>query len=475
MTPDYDFAVIGAGPAGLAAATEAARAGARVVIIERERDVGGACVHRGTIPSKTLRETAVQLGRMRRSAAALRVELDRQTEVASLMTRLSEVVSSHVTNMDRQRRESGAEHLHGRARFLSPHELVVEPLRGARTVIRADKVVIAVGSSPRMPPNVPIDHENILDSDSILSLVYLPESLTVLGSGVIASEWASIFAELGVAVTMIDHAPRPLAFMDRELGEGFVAAFERRGARFLGERKLLSVAWDGVSEVVTTLESGETITSRKLLCALGRTSNVAGLGLEAVGLAADGRGNLKVDGHCRTAQGHIYAVGDVIGYPALAATSIDQGRRAARHALGLTHSTPSDRIPIGIFTIPELSAVGLTEEAAQSAHGGAVVGRARLDEVARGQIAGLEGGLLKLVTTPRGELVGAHIVGEGATELIGIAQMAIAAGMHVEALVENIFNFPTLAEAYRIAAIDVLEQLGYRRTARPAAAPAAAE
>ena len=464
----YDVVVIGSGPAGLHAATEAAQLGARVAVIEKARDIGGACVHRGTIPSKTLREAAVQLSRLRRSALELAAPIDEQTEVATLMTRLSEVVDRHVGYMARRVAASGATHVAGRARLLDAHTLRVDRVRATSLTLTADKIILAVGSRPRLPPDIPIDHENVLDSDSILSMIYLPSSLTVLGGGVIACEWASIFTELGVEVTMLDRAPRPLGFLDPELSERFVQSLENAGSRYLPNRRVASVAFDGVSEVLTELDDGEVVRSRKVLCALGRVANLEGLGIESVGLTTNARGHLEVDEHGRTACSHIYAVGDVVGFPALAATSMDQGRHAARHALGATPTAASARIPVGIFTIPELSAVGLTEDAARAERGDIIVGRARMSEVARGLISASEDGILKLVVDADSlALLGAHIAGDGATELVGIAQMAIAAGMSVHAFVENIFNFPTLAEAYRIAALDVLRQ--HEGRLRPAA------
>ncbi len=292
-------------------------------------------------------------------------------------------------------------------------------------------------------------------------MLYLPASLTVLGGGVIACEYASIFAHLGVAVTMIDRADRPLKFMDAELVGRFVSDFERNGGRFLGERSIGSVEWDGVSRVITRLATGEVIESDKMLVALGRVASVDGLALGAAGLRANARGLLEVDEHCRTVVPHIYAIGDVIGPPSLAATAMEQGRRAACHALGLAPGSPAEMIPIGIYTIPEMACVGLNEDEAVKRHPGAriLVGRGRFEEVARGQISGVQDGLLKLVADASGnKLLGVQIVGEGATELIHLGQMALLAGNSVDAFVENIFNFPTLAEAYRVAALDLLEQ-----------------
>ncbi|HEY4186965.1 MAG TPA: Si-specific NAD(P)(+) transhydrogenase [Polyangia bacterium] len=461
MTPirRCDVLVIGSGPAGQKAAIQAVKAGRSVVLIEHERAVGGACVHRGTIPSKTLRESAAQATRLGRDAAIWGASPRAGVEVASLMARLDQVVSAHAHYMGRQIDRNGIERHHGRARFVSAHDIEMVTVGGDKAQFQADVIVVATGSRPRNPPEIPIDHENILDSDSILSMLYLPASLTVLGGGVIASEYASVFAALGVKVTMIDRADRPLKFMDGELVGKFVEAFQRAGATYIGEQTIGGVTFDGVTQVLTTLSDGRVIASDKMLVALGRAANVDELNLAAAGLAANPRGLLAVDEHCRTAQPHIYAVGDVVGPPALAATAMEQGRRAARHALGLTEGAGTDTIPIGIYTIPEMASVGLSEEEVTKRSGAALVGRARFDEVARGQISGITDGLLKLVADASGrKLLGVHIVGEGATELVHVGQMALLGQMSVDTFVENIFNFPTLAEAYRVAALDLVEK-----------------
>ena len=456
----FDMLVIGSGPAGQKAAIQAVKAGRRVAVIEQELGVGGMCVHRGTIPSKTLRESALQLSRLRRSAALLDFTLKPDLEVAALMTRLDEVVSAHVGYMGRQLERNGIRVYHGRARFVSPREIEVLSVDGMTRRLSGGTIIIATGSRPRTPPEIPVDHENILDSDSILSMLYLPGSLTVLGGGVIACEYASIFAHLGVAVTLIDRADRPRKFMDADLVGKFVADFERNGGRYLGERTVGSVIWDGVSKVLTRLGGGETIESDKMLVALGREASIDGLDLDAAGLRANGRGLLEVDANCLTAVPHLYAIGDVIGPPSLAATAMEQGRRAACHALGLKSGGAAEMIPIGIYTIPEMASVGLGELEAAKRYPGAriLVGRGRFEEIARGQISAVQDGLLKLVADGAGQkLLGVHIVGEGATELIHVGQMALLAGAGVDTFVENIFNFPTLAEAYRVAALDIYE------------------
>jgi NAD(P) transhydrogenase len=460
MTAAWDLVVIGSGPAGHKAAIQGSKAGRRVLVVEREPAVGGACVHHGTIPSKTLRETALALSAFRRrSGEVVDVRLPSDLQLASLLTRLEQVVRAHERYLDEQLARNGVDRWHGRARFLSPWDVAVEAPDGSRRTARGEVIVIAVGSRPRNPPGIPVDHEHVFDSDSLLSMTYLPQSLAVLGAGVIASEYASIFAALGVKVVMIDRGERPVSLLDPELTGGFVKAFEASGGSFLPHRRVTGVEWDGVSSVVTTLDSGEEIRTEKVLVALGRVANLDGLAVEAAGLAPTSRGLLEVDANCRTRVPHIYAAGDVIGPPSLAATAMEQGRRAVRHALGLGGGAPAEMVPLGVYTIPEMASVGLSEAEAVARHGGATVGRASFSEIARGQIAANPEGLLKLVADADGRRVeGVQIVGEGAVELVHVGQLALLAAWPVDAFVDNIFNFPTLAEAYRVAALDVVKR-----------------
>jgi NAD(P) transhydrogenase len=317
---------------------------------------------------------------------------------------------------------------------------------------------------------IPVDHDHILDSDSILSMIYLPKSLTVLGGGVIACEYASIFALLGVEVTLIDRAERPLQFLDKEIVGQFVQRFEQQGGRYIGKQGIQSVAWDGVQYVVTTTADGQVVRSEKMLVALGRQPNVEDLNLAAAGISVSQRGVITVNEFCQTCVAHIYAVGDMTGPPALAATAMEQGRRAISHALGLPIGQSKDQVPIGIYTLPEMSSIGLDEETASKRFRNLLVGRANFSEVARGQIAGTAEGLLKMVADPEGNaLLGVQIIGEGATELIHLAQLALQQGASVDLFVENIFNFPTYAEAYRVAALDILSQRRQRQVSGVAA------
>ncbi len=452
----FEFVVIGGGPAGQKAAIQGAKAGHSVLLVDKMGHHGGECVHRGTIPSKTLRETALWISGYKQHAhLEEKVSCDRTVD--NLMRRLDSVRTAHERFLEDQIERNGVERWHGRARFTGGHQVTVEAPGGPERTVEGDHFLIATGSRPRTPNNVPIDHEHILDSDSILSMIYLPTSIVVLGAGVIACEFASIFASLGVRVTMIDKSERPLGFMDEELVERFLAHFASLGGTFLQRRVIDRVEWNGTA-VEARLEGGEVIRSEKMLCALGRVACVRDLNLDLLGVEVNERGVIPVDEFCRTSVPHVYAAGDSIGPPALAASSMEQGRRAARHALGLPDPKGSGVLPVGIYTIPEMASVGITEVQAMERSGEVLVGRADFAELARGQIVGDTEGMLKLVADPSGrELLGAHIVGVGATELIHVAQMAMVGGCDLESFVDNIFNFPTMAEAYRVAALQIVQ------------------
>ena len=463
---DYELIVIGSGPAGQKAAVQAAKLHKRVALIERDQHLGGACVHRGTIPSKTLRENALRLTHMRQNAALANFSLGEDVEMATLINRLDRVVKAHDEYMRRQIERNHIERIHGRAKFLDPNTIEITHINGERQSLTCDYVLIATGSFPRKPENIPIDHEHIFDSDSILSILYLPKSLIVLGGGVIASEYASIFQALGVKVTMIDRYPRPLGFLDADLTDKFVRAFTAMGGTFLGGTDVKKAEWDGLSQVVCHCADGKQYSAEKLLCAAGRIANVDGLAIENAGLALNTRGLLEVDSQLRTPVTNIFAAGDVIGPPSLASAGMEQGRRASCNALGVSVGEISQMIPAGIYSIPELSSVGLSEDQARKQFGDVLIGKAMFEEIARGQISGIRDGMLKIVADGKGEkILGVMIIGEGATELIHIGQMALLNHNNVDIFVESIFNFPTLAEAYRVAALAIIGQRAARRDA----------
>ncbi len=456
-TNEFDVLIVGGGPAGMKAAVQAAKVGKRVAIVERETGLGGECVRRGTIPSKTMRETAAYLAGLRnRSAGAFDIELGADVKVASLMKRVEDVLLHHEQYLGDQISRNNIAQLTGRAHFVDDEHVAIVKRNGDEAVVRAETILLATGSRPRTPDNVSVDHEHILDSDSILSLIYLPRSLVVLGGGVIACEFASIFAALGVEVTVIDKYSRPLGFIDPELTDRFVESFEASGGRFLTDTNVASVRWDGVSSVIVQLDNGDVIRTEKCLCALGRVASVAGLNIEAAGIELNSRGHIPVDENLQTCVPGIYAAGDVIGPPALATTAMDQGRRAICNALGLPLEDAAAVVPIGIYTIPEIACVGESEEEVTKRLGGAIVGRSPFSELARGHISGNTTGFFKLVCDPDGrKVLGAQIFGELATELVHVAQIAIYAQLEVDAFLENVFNYPTLAECYRVAALDV--------------------
>lgn len=456
-TYDFDVMVIGSGPAGQKAAIQSAQSGQRVAIVERDKLFGGACVHRGTIPSKTLRENALRVKHMRQSAALADFELGENAEMSTLIGRLDEVLKAHDEYMRAQIDRNNIKRIHGRASFVDNETVKITHVNGEFQDFSIKNVIIATGSFPRTPDNIPIDHEHILDSDSILSMLYLPASLTVLGGGVIASEYASIFQALGVKVTMIDKYPGPLGFLDTDMTDTFIQAFEAMGGTWLGKHEVEKVYWDDISEVVTECKNGTVVRSQKLLCAAGRLANVKNLDIEKAGLSLTDRGLIAVDDQLRTSVENIYAAGDIIGPPSLAATSMEQGRRAACNALNVKIGGMSDLIPIGIYAIPELSSIGLTEQQAKEKFGDVIIGKALFSEVARGQISGNTEGLLKIVADPEGKkILGVMLVGEGSTEVVHIGHMAMSCDADVDIFVESTFNFPTLAEAYRIAALEIL-------------------
>jgi len=455
----YDYVVIGSGPAGQKAAIQAAKAGRRVALIERQREVGGACVHSGTIPSKALREKALQLTRARQAGNAFQLGIVASVPLSALLAGVEEIVAAHDRYMAAQLERNGIRCIRGRASFRSPTALDILRVDGTRLAIEGERILIAVGSRPRQPPELAVDHEHILDSDSILSLPYIPRSMVVLGSGVIACEYASIFAALGCAVTLIDKAAEPLGFLDPALRTGFLTAFQAMGGKYRGGVEVAGARFDGFSQVEVQLRGGEVLSADIVFAAFGRVANLEGIGLDRLQLAISSRGHVQVDEQYQTNIPGIFAAGDTIGPPALACAAADQGRRAALAALGLPPPAHTSLVPSGVYTIPEIACVGLSRSGAASKKIDVIVGRADFSEVARAHIAGEATGFLELLcdrSTAR--VLGCQAIGEGATDLVHLGQAAIATGATADFFIEQIFNFPTMTEAYRIAAFDVLKQ-----------------
>ncbi|MCX6145767.1 MAG: Si-specific NAD(P)(+) transhydrogenase [Candidatus Kapabacteria bacterium] len=456
---DYDYVIIGSGPGGQKAAIQASKFGKKVVIIEKELKVGGHCVYKGTIPSKTFREAAIAIYRMKKYGNIFDFKLREDLEIQSLLTRLDSVLKAHFNFISEQLESNEIPVIHGRASFIDKNTIEVYKLDGSKEIITTEYVIISTGSSPRVPTDMYVDHEHILDSDSILNLIYLPQSLVILGAGVIACEYASAFALLGTKVTILDRAERPLTFMDKELTDRYVKEFESFGGTFKGNSKYKSVLFDGISKVKIELESGETIETEKVLFALGRVANLSKLKLENAGLEINDRNNLTVNKEYQTSVNNIYAVGDVIGFPSLASTSMEQGRLAVRNSLGMHSGHEFSNLPIGIYAVPEIACIGLNEEEAKAKYENIYVGRADFNEIARAQISGMTHGLLKLIADEELNLLGVHIIGENASDLIHVGELAILTNCKINIFLDNIMNFPTMAEAYRVAALNLLNQV----------------
>ena len=453
-----DVFVIGSGPAGQKAAIQAAKAGRSVVLCEQLREVGGACVQFGTIPSKALREAAL------RHSIARRVQPTTAAPVGirELLGETDALIRSHDEYMRAQLERNRIRIVHGRASYRSAREIEVRSIAGEVEVFDCAASVIATGSRPRAPEHVAIDHEFVFDSDSILSLGYLPETMLVLGGGVIACEYASVFALLGVKVLQLDRFPMPLGFLEPELVSRFRSRFEDLGGEFRGPVDVVGLAPDGAGGVVATLSDGEQLTADKGFCALGRVSEVRGLQLERAGLETDERGLIPVDARGQTAVPTIYAAGDVVGPPSLASSSMEQGRRAARALLGLDLGSGWQYTPVGIYSIPGIGSVGLTEAQARGQYEQVFVGQADYAEIARGLLDLSESGMLKLVADGDGRLLGAHAIGGPASELVHLAQLALIHEAKVDLFVDHVFNFPTYAETYRVAALAILAQRDQR-------------
>jgi len=472
----YDLIVIGSGPAGRRAAVQAAKLKKSVLVVEKGQRVGGVCVHTGTIPSKTMRETVLNLSGWRERGIYGRAHRAKiGISAADLRQRLSITLNHEVEVLEHQFARNNVAWTTGMARFVDPHTIEVSN-EGRMEYFRAEKFILAVGTSPYRPAHIPFDGETILDADEILDLKRLPRSLSVIGGSVIGMEYATIFSALDVKVTVIDPADRVLSFIDRELVDEFIHDLRDRGMTLRFESKVKSVARKAPEACLIELEDGRQIWSEMVLFAAGRKGAIDGLGLEAVGLAGDERGRIEVDrATFQTKVPHIYAVGDIIGFPSLASTSMEQGRIAACLAFDVSAHAPPEFFPYGIYSVPELSTIGMTEEQVRIKKIPYECGIARFRETSRGHIMGLQSGFLKMIFSQETRrLLGVHIVGEGATELIHIGQAVLNLQGTLDYFVENTFNYPTLAEAYKIAALDAWNRIPRKQPSTDAFADATA-
>ena len=456
----YDLLVIGTGPAGQKAAVQAAKLGKKVGIIERKEVVGGVSTNTGTIPSKALREAVLYLAGFRqRTLYGAEYRLKKTITIEDLAFRANHVIKNGIETVQNQMARNGIDLIYGEASFIDPHRINIQRA-GTTTEHRAHVIVIAVGTEPARPAEIPFDKDTIIDTDGLLTLKYLPTSLVIVGGGVIGTEYASILAMIGVPVILIDKRPRLLEFVDAEI----IAALQKQmtaiGVTIYHEEEVVAIRKNTDGQVTVSLTHTPPISTSTLMYAIGRVGATKRLNLEAVGLTPDTRGRLVVNDHFQTAIPHIYAVGDVIGFPALASTSMQQGRHASCHAFGHPDHTDTDLLPYGIYAIPEISMVGRTEEELTKAEVPYGVGIAHYREIARGQLIGDETGMVKLLFHRHSRaLLGVHAMGEGATELIHIGQAVMAFQGRIDYFIDTIFNYPTLAECYRVAALDGINRL----------------
>ena len=455
----YDMLVIGSGPAGQKAAIQGAKVGKKVGIIERKKFVGGLCINSGTIPSKSLREAVLFLSGFRQRnlyGASYRVKKDITFE--DLLFKCDHVVKAEQEVVQNQLIRNHVDYIVGNASFIEPHRLSIKQDLETNEH-SADYIMIAVGTEPSRPAGIPFDDTTIIDSDGLLALKQLPKSLTIVGGGVIGCEYASILATLGIPVVLIERRPRLLEFVDSELIEALQYQMRSIGVTLRFNEEVTAVAKHPDGAVVIQLKSGKQIRAALVMYSSGRVGATKGLNLESIGIQADERGRLRVNENFQTAIPHIYAVGDVIGFPALASTSMQQGRHAACHALGLACDASTHLLPYGIYTIPEISMVGRNEDELTRDGVPYEIGVARYHEIARGQLIGDTVGMLKLLFhSDTRELLGVHIIGEGATELVHIGQAVMALGGKLDYFIDAVFNYPTLAECYKVAALAALNR-----------------
>lgn len=461
--PHFDLVVIGSGPAGHKGAIAAAKLGKQVAIVDKLPMIGGVCLHTGTIPSKTLREAVLYLSGFRQRAFYGR-DYTLRDQIASkdLSFRVLEVVNRELQVLRDQLKRNGVRILHGHAHFVDPHRLRVQSKESSEEV-SMDRVLISCGTRPAHDPKIPIDGRRVFDSDRFLIEEHhqIPRTATIVGGGVIGIEYASMLSALGVETTVVEARPALLEFVDREVVEALQYHMRQNNTVFRLNERVQSVNIDDRDRVIAQLESGKRLVSDILLYAVGRQANTDSLNLEAAGLEAGKRGLLQVNEYLQTAVPHIYAAGDVTGFPSLASTAMEEGRLASCHMFGTPQArSDATRLPYGIYTIPEISMVGQTEEQLTEKKVPYEVGIARFEELAKGAMIGDSTGFLKLLFhLDTHEILGVHVIGESAAELVHIGHVALGFKGTLEFLRDSVFNYPTLAEAYKVAAFDGLNKL----------------
>ncbi len=458
---DFDLLCIGSGPAGQRAAIQAAKLGKRVAVVEKHRCLGGACIDTGTIPSKTFREAVLYFTGDSRFARRRANRLEVRPTAEELLDQVQEVVGREAEVVEDQLRRNDVVLLHGEASFIDPHTVFVQSADSCRAV-SSEMILVAAGTAPAPPPGVPADGEVIITSDGVVQLKRLPRTMAVVGGGVIGIEYASMFAALRVEVTLVEKRERPLEFLDSEIVDELIHQMRNRDVTFrLGEAvESLEISEGPPRRSAIRLESGKRIVSDLALFSVGRIGATDQLNLPAAGLKADARGRIQVDSEFRTSMPHIFAAGDVIGFPSLASTSSEQGRLAACYAFGVPAGPMTPYFPIGIYAIPEISMVGATEEELTQKKIPYETGVARYREIARGQILGDDSGFFKMLFhRETRKLLGVHAIGTGATELIHIGQAVLRLDGGLDYFLKNVFNYPTLAECYKVAALDAANKL----------------
>jgi len=458
---DYDLVCIGSGPAGQRAAVQAAKLGKRVAVVEKLPCLGGVCLGTGTIPSKTLREAVLFFNRVAAYDRPRTAPPGARATAEQLLAKVDEVLAREQAVIEDQLRRNDVAVIRGEASFTDPHTLAVRWEGGWRQ-ISAERIVIAVGTYPAPPPGVAADGEVVVTGDEVVRLKQVPRAMAVVGASVIGIEYASMFSALGVPVTLIETRARPLEFLDREIVEELIHQMRHRNVTFrLGETvQSIEVSEGPPRRAIIYLESGKRLVSDVVLFSAGRIAATGPLKLEAAGLDADERGRIKVDETFRTKMPHIFAAGDVIGYPSLAATSSEQGRLAACQAFGIEAGPMAAHFPVGIYAIPEISMVGMPEHELTERKIPYEIGVARYREIARGQILGDDSGLFKMLFHREdGRLLGVHAIGTGATELVHIGQAVLGLGGGIDYFLGTVFNYPTLAECYKVAALDAYNKL----------------